>query len=179
MMNEITSSPVSAIASVLELTAALHPELLDFQLELVLDSHMRFAARQLATEFGVTIEQLGPTIYRACLDLDRLEKRQRWRDPSQVVQSPNVAALHRVCEVRTLRISGITRRRWLGVILRRLQTAHDLARSRARIEAFIEATPGPASRGPEQRPRRHRDPRGWIEELLAEPNPADGGRIDE
>ncbi len=132
------NSAESAIAATLELTATERPELLDFQLEAFLNSPMRFAVLELANAFGVPREKLALTAYKACLDLDKLEKRRGvWRNPAQVLESPNVAALYQLCSARQGRVPGITRRRRLEAICQKLELAWELARDRAWIEAFI------------------------------------------
>ena len=86
-------SSIEGTIAVLELIASERPQLLDLQLDTVLNSPMRFAAHNLASALGVPVEQMGATIYQACHHLDRLEKRRgHWRDPSAVLESPNVAA---------------------------------------------------------------------------------------
>lgn len=127
-----------ATAAVLELIAAEQPDLLDFQLEAFLNSAIRFAVRELAASFGVPLEQMGLTVYKASRDLDRLEKRRGpWRDPAKILESPNVAALVHLCCARGGRVRAVNRRRKLDAILRKLERAHELTRSRAWIEDFI------------------------------------------
>lgn len=135
---DLMGSSVAAVASLLELTAAGHPELLDLQLETLHDSRLRLALGRFAVSLDVPLEKLGRTLYRACLDLDRLEaRRAAWRDPKRVLASPNVAALHHLCRARLARITTSTRRRRLEAISKKLELARELARSRAWIEAFI------------------------------------------
>lgn len=107
------------LVAILELVASEHPEVLDFQLETLLNSVMRSAVLQLAADLGVPLAKLGQTVYRASLDLDRLEKRRGvWRDPVRILESPNVAALLHVCAARAGRVQGVVRRRKLEMILR-------------------------------------------------------------
>lgn len=132
------NSAEGAVVAVLELTASECPELLDFQLETFLNSPMRFAVLELTTAFDVPHEKLALTVYKACLDLDKLEKRRgAWRDPAQVLESPNVAALFQLCSARMGRVTAVTRRRRLEAVCRKLGQAWELARDRAWIEAFI------------------------------------------
>ncbi len=134
--------PVAAIAAILELSASEQPELLEFQAHALLNSTMGFALRKLATALDVTPEKVGPTIWRACADLDRLEKlRRTWREPRQVLDSPNVAALRYACRARLNRVSPSPRQQRLQRTLRRIERAHDLARTRAWVNDFIGPLP--------------------------------------
>lgn len=144
-------STEGAVAAVLELTGSERPELLDFQLETFLNSPMRFAVLELSAAFDVSREKLAVTVYKACQDLDRLEKRRGvWRDPALVLESPNVAALYYVCAARLGRVAAAGRRRRLEGTCRKLEQAYELARNRAWIEAFIGpplASPGAEAEG--------------------------------
>ena len=134
------NSAEGAIVAALELAASERPELLDFLLETFLNSPMRFAVLELATALGVPERKLALTFYKACLDLDKLEKlRLVWRDPAQVLEAPNVAALHQICRARMGRVDGIARRRRLEGLGLKLERAWEQARDRAWIEAFIGA----------------------------------------
>ncbi len=146
MSHPTRGSSFDAVVAVLELVASGRPEMLEFQLETLLNSPMGFAVHDLASDLDVPWERVSFTLYRACLDLDRLEKRRgAWRDPEKILQSPNIAALRHVCRARQGRVTGVARRRQLDVTLRRLERAHALARSRAWIEDFIGPPAG--SRG--------------------------------
>ncbi len=126
----------------LEVTASGHPQLLDFQLEVILKSPARSAVYELATIFDVPHDEIGKTVRRACLDLDHLERRRRaWRDPAQVLRSPNLAALFYVCRARLNRVTNLAREQRLEIILRRVTRPYKLARSRAWIEAVIGPMP--------------------------------------
>ena len=132
------SPAVSAVAELLEVTASGHPQLLAFQLDLILKSPARPAVYELANVLDVPHDEVGRTIHKACLDVDRLERnRKTWRDPAKVLRSPNLAALRTVCRARRNRVFKLARQRRLDRILRKLERAHELARSRAWIEAFI------------------------------------------
>ncbi|MCP3962327.1 MAG: hypothetical protein GY719_31170 [bacterium] len=138
MTSRGTNSPVDGISALLELTASGRPQLLDFQLDVLLNSPLRYSLQHLAVALDVPAEKLGPVIYRASLDLDALERRRGvWRDPGEILDSPNVPALLHLCCARAGRIDSGHRRRRLEVIERRLKAAHELARSRAWIEEFI------------------------------------------
>lgn len=127
-----------AVVAVLELSAAERPELLHFQLHVLLNSSMRLAVLELARIFAEPVEKVGETLYRASLDLDRLEAWRRvWRDPAQFLDSPNVAALYHLCGARVGRVRSLVRRRKLEEILRKLEQAYELAKSRAWTEEFI------------------------------------------
>ncbi len=137
MTNEIKKEAMAAVVDLLELTASGRPELLDFQLDSLRNSPVRFAVLNLASALDVTEHEVAATIYRACQDLDTLASTRRvWKDPGQVLESPNVAALHQVCRARLGRTAGSKRGR-LEITLRRLRKAHELLQSRAWIEAFL------------------------------------------
>ena len=88
--------------------------------------------------FDVPHDQVGREIHRAGVDLDRLERlRGPWRDPAKMLGSPNLAALLYVCYARRNRVSTLAHERRLQKIVRRVEQAYELARSRAWIEAFI------------------------------------------
>ena len=179
MTDERREFSLEAAVVALELAASECPPLLDFLLETISNSPMRFAAFVLASDLSVPLDEVGPTIYRASLGLDKLEKRRgAWRDPGEILESPNIAALRHLCKARAGRVSGTTRRRWLGVILRRLQKAHELARFRARIEAFIGLSPQEAGLAGERSACTSRDLRRWIEKFLAMPGPPAGDWIN-
>ena len=167
MTSETRESPVATLASTLELAAAKRPLLLDFLLETVSNSPLRFAAHQLASDLGVPLESVALTVYRASLYLDKLEKRRSaWRNPGQILSFSNIAALDQVCKARLGRVSGTARRRRLGAIRRRLQEAHELARCRAWLEAFIGSPFQKDGCADERDARAIRDPRRWIEQFL-------------
>ena len=136
--DRMRDSSLEAVVAVLELSAAERPELLRFQVHVLLNSSMRPAVLELARAFAEPVEKAGETLYRASLDLDRLEAWRRvWRDPAQFLESPNVVALYHLCGARVGRVRSLVRRRKLEEILRKLEQAHDLAKSRAWIEEFI------------------------------------------
>ncbi len=131
-------TPVEASAAVLEIIASEQPELLQFQAQALLNGPLSFAVRELAAAFSVAPEEVAQEIGQACIHLDRLEKRRRtWRDPAEVLDSPNLAALLCVCRTRLKRVSPPTRRHRLERIQRRLEPAYELARTRAWVHAFI------------------------------------------
>ncbi len=132
------NSNAGAVTELLELTASGLPQRLGYQLELVLKSPARSGVYELAAAFDVSHDQVGQAVYQACKDLDRLERhRGRWRDPAKVLDSPNLTALLYVCQARLHRVSKLARQTRLTRILRRVDRAHERARSRAWIEAFI------------------------------------------
>ncbi len=140
---EPKSQAMTAVVELLELTASNRPELLDFQLDTLLNSPVRFAVRNLASTLDVSIGKVAVTIYRACNELDQLTMMRRvWSDPGQVLESPNVAGLYHVCQARLGRTSGPKRGR-LEITLRRLRKANDLLQRRQWIEDFI-GRPAPA-----------------------------------
>ncbi len=135
MTSEDTTDSVVAL---LEVTASGHPRLVDFQLRTILNSPARSAVYDLASAFNVPHDQVGQTVYKACIDLDRLERRRgAWRDPAKIIGSPNLAALLHVCHARLNRVTKLARERRLETTLHRVKRAYEIARSRAWIEAFI------------------------------------------
>ncbi len=137
MTQELKRRARTAVIELLELSASGRPELLDFQLDALLNSPVRYAVRDLASILDVPREKIAVTIYRACQDLDKLSATRRvWSDPSQVVDSPNVAALYHVCKARLSRTPGAKRGR-LEINLRRLGKAYQLLKGRRWIEDFI------------------------------------------
>ena len=135
---ERSGASIAVVVAVLELAGSEHPQLIDFLLKALLHSPARFATNELASAVGVSPDEIGGAIYKACRDLAQLErKRGAWKDPEEIVDEPNVLALRYACQARADRVVGTARRRRLEIIERRLRTAHELARSRAWIEAFI------------------------------------------
>ncbi len=138
-------APIEATAAVLELTASEQPELLDFQAHVLCNSSMSFAVQKLAAAFDVPLEKVGPTVSRACKDLDRLENHRgaSW-EPAKILEAPNLAALLYLCKARLNRVQDVKRRLRLGKVLRRLKPAYDLARARAWVDDFIGPLPAKA-----------------------------------
>ena len=136
------NSNAVAVTELLEATVSGHPRLVAFLLDVILKSPARSAVYELAAAFDVPHDEVGRAVYQACVNLDRLEKqRGAWQDPTKVLAAPNLAALLCVCYARLNRVSNLARRRRLEKIQGRLEAAHDLARSRAWIEAFIGPLP--------------------------------------
>lgn len=135
-------APVEASAAVLEVVASGQPELVEFQAQALLNSTMSFAVRELATAFGVAPEKVGEVVGQACIHLDRLERiRRTWRDPAELLDSPNLAALVYLCRARLKRASAPSRRRRLERVQRRLESAYKMARTRLWINNFIGPLP--------------------------------------
>ncbi len=140
----------SAIAATLELFASERPELLGFQLEVLLSSSMQRVAENFAADCGAPLRDLDPVIQRASLDLDNLERRRgAWRDPAEILESPNAAALVQLCRARQGRVQGSQRRLKLQHIHRKLEEAREHANRRKWIEGFIgpRAPAKPTSEG--------------------------------
>ncbi len=134
----VWGAPLEASAAILEAIGREHPELIEFQAQALLNSTMSFAVRKLAEEFAVPPEKIGDAVSLACTQLDQLEKyRRTWRDPAQVLASPNLPALFWVCRARVHRVSPPTRRYRLERIQRRLEAAYEITRTRAWIDDFI------------------------------------------
>ena len=143
---------VAGVAELLEVTASSGPHLLDFQLDVILKSPAGFAVYELASAFDVAHDEVGRTIHRACIDLDRLERRRGvWKDPATILKSPNLVALLHVCQARKNRVTKPTRLQKLGKIKRRLDRAYELARSRAWLEAFIGPMPKTGKEKPKEK----------------------------
>ena len=133
-----TSNSAAVVAELLELSATERPRLLEVHVEALLTSHLRLFVQELAAAFDLPYEKLPLAIAKACKDLDELEKiNSPWRDPAQVLRSPNVVALIHICRARALRAPRGGRRRKLERILGRLVRAYEHARQRSWIEAFI------------------------------------------
>ena len=131
------SSSVDPVVAALELAASEHEELLDFHVHVLLHSSMRFAMVDLALLLDVELKRVGVTVYQACLDLDKLERKRAWREARDLIEDPNVVALYQVCLARAQRVQGITRRRRLEAVSRKLSTTYEYARTWARIQAFL------------------------------------------
>ena len=131
-------SVTAAVTGSLELIATEQPQLLEFQLEMLLNSPARDIVLGLAKDLAVPYDRLGVVLIKACKDLGRLEKQQTtWRDPAKCLQSPNVAALLLICHARKVRVVPLGRLSRLKAIGRRLERAYEVARCRAWIEDFI------------------------------------------
>ncbi len=134
--------PFEATITVLELIGSEQPQFLEFHAHVLGNSPMSFVLQKLAQELGVPAERAVKAVARACRDLDRLEKqRGRWKDPAEVLGSPDLAALRYVCSARLSRISKATRRQRLMSIQRRIESAYSLARTRAWVNEFIGSRP--------------------------------------
>ncbi len=144
-------APIEATAAVLEVIATEQPELLEFKAQALLNSTMSFALRELAAAFEVAPERVGEAVGRACYHLDRLQRHRRtWRPPAEVLHQgdkrnplnvPNLSALLYFCRARLNRTSAPTRRHKFERILRRLEAADQLARTRVWIDDFIGPLP--------------------------------------
>ena len=136
------AGPVQAsTVRLLELVAAEVPELLPFANELLRQSALRFAAIELAKDWGVRLEQLPATVAQASAGLDRLVKyRGGWRQVSQVVDAPNVAAITALAEARLARTPD---RRCLGPLVHKLRRLEANQRARDRILSFLNEPGSP------------------------------------
>lgn len=109
---------------------------------MLLSSPARSGVYELAAALDVPHHQVAREIYRAAVDLNRLEKlKGSWRDPVKILGSPNLAALMHVCHARRNRATDPRRQVRIEKILRRVAQAYELARSRAWIEDFIGPLP--------------------------------------
>ncbi len=135
-------APYESTLAVIEIVASEQPDLIEFHVQALRNSPVSFAMRELATDFDVAPEDVGEAVGRACIHLDRLERHRRaWRDPTEVVESPNLAALVAVCRARIRRASPPKRRQKLERILRRVEPAYQLAQTRAWLDDFIGPLP--------------------------------------
>ncbi len=130
------------IASMMELVASQRPDLLPIYLDTVSNSPARFAVLELASDLGVREPQdLYPVVLKITADLDRLErKRTGWRHPQQLVSNPNVGGLLYFCNARIQNVAGISRRRRLEIMARKIQRVYDQEKTRAWITDFIGTT---------------------------------------
>ncbi len=125
----------------LELVTAELPELLPFAGELLRQSALRFAAIELAKDWGVRLEQLPATVARATAGLDRLVRyRGGWRRVSQVIEAPNVAAIIALAEARLARTPDHRR---LGPLVRKLKRLAAKKRTEDRIRSFLNEPGSP------------------------------------
>ncbi len=126
----------------MELVASQRPDLMPVYLDMVANSPARFAVLELASDLGVKeIPDLYPVVLKICADLDRLErKRSGWRHPQQIVADPNVGGLLYFCNARIQNVAGISRRRRLEIMARKLQRVYDQEQTRAWITDFIGTT---------------------------------------
>ncbi len=126
----------------MELVASQRPDLLPIYLDMVSNSPARFAVLELASDLGVREPRdLYPVMLKISADLDRLErKRTGWRHPQQLVHEPNVGGLPYFCYARMNNVAGISRRRRLEIIARKLQRVYDQEKTRAWITDFIGTT---------------------------------------
>ena len=130
--------------AVLELLVAQARNLLPYQLELTRQSALRHALDELAREWRTTPENLADTLTSAGDALERLIRRRRvWRDPAEVLDAPNVAAILALAEARAARIVNVVRRRPLEQVCRKLRRALDQQSCRQRIEQFLAEPPPP------------------------------------
>ncbi len=130
------------IASMMELVASQRPDLLPIYLDMIANSPARFAILELASDLGVQeVQDLYPVVLKISADLDRLErKRTGWRHPHQIVPNANVRGLLYFCNARIQNVAGISRRRRLEIIARKIQRVHDQEKTRAWITDFIGNT---------------------------------------
>ncbi len=130
------------IADILELVAGQRPDLLPVYLDIVANSPARFAVLELASDLGLRdTHDLHPVVLEIIADLDRLEKRRTgWRHPKQIVDDPNVAGLLQFCRARSHNVPGISRRRRLEIMGKKLQRVYEQEKTRAWIIDFIGTT---------------------------------------
>ncbi len=141
-MQSDTTPLREGVAAMMELVASQRPDLLPIYLDMVSNSPARFAVLELASDLGVREPRdLYPVVLKISADLDRLErKRTGWRHPQQIVHEPNVGGLLYFCYARMNNVAGISRRRRLEIIARKLQRVYDQEKTRAWITNFIGTT---------------------------------------
>ena len=131
-------APIEVSAAVLELTASELPEMLEIVAHMLATGTMSFTIHRLVAAFEVPPAQIAETAWRACADLDHLEKqRGPWRDPAKFLNAPNLAALLYMCQARLNRVPQLARRRRLERILKRVEGTYRHSQARAWIEDFI------------------------------------------
>ncbi len=132
------------LTGVLEIIASERPDLLG---SLVAGLEFRPAGRgiaALAKSWGVRSEtpatglsELAEVALKTVRDLTRLEKRRvGWRHPRQVVDKPNIPALHSFALRRSDRVT-LARGRRLQMLANKLERAHEGERQRRMVEAFL------------------------------------------
>ncbi len=131
------------VASLLELVAKKQPDLLGPLVSALEFSPAGRSVGELANRWGVgPSDRVGDLVVlalRTAGHLDRLERKRRhiWRHPREVLDAPNVAALHSFAYGRRLRVSEITRSRRLEIIGRKLARAYEGDRQRRQVERFL------------------------------------------
>ena len=147
-----------AVAALLELVASERPDYLEWAIDVLQNSPVRFAILDLFREWETADpEALVRVIVKASADLDRLERRRSWRKPDQVIHEPHLAALYQLVGSRAQRVEGIARRRRLEIIRRKLKRVYDRERAKKELEAFLR-----------EPPRQEIDP-AWIRAFLRRP----------
>ncbi|MCP3959662.1 MAG: hypothetical protein GY719_17575 [bacterium] len=160
----------AAAIAVLEVVATESPEQLDWLCSTLAQSQARADLRQLAAEQlgGVDVDQIAGVVRKAERDLGVLRSRIRrhWRHPRELVEAPNVAALHTLASARARRSPGGSpaRRAWLRLAQRLLRAHHADRRCRRLLDFLNErSAPGTGARALESylpvRSRLKRHPR--------------------
>ncbi len=137
------------LAGLLELVAKKRPDLLDPLVSALEYSPAGRGLGELAKRWGVGPDDRAAELVELALKtaghLDRLERKRRhaWRHPREVVDAPNLAALHSFACGRRDRAPEINRSRRLEIIGRKLERACEGDRRRRQVERFL-SEPAPA-----------------------------------
>jgi len=130
------------VAGVLELVASERPDLIGPLVKALERSPTGHGIAELAKLWGIAPEdctaELAETALITTKHLDRLERKRGvgWRHPRQLVDAPNVPALHSFALCRRGRVTGPRSRR-LEVIGLKLERAADSDRRRQMVETFL------------------------------------------
>ncbi len=152
------ASPISSaeVAGLLELLASERPDLLAPVVQALTSSPAVAGVTDLVRRWNVgytTADELAALAAKTAEDLDLLERsRHGWRHPRDVVEDPNLAALHSFVHGRRERLAIKSHRR-LEIIGRKLERAAESDRRREAFERFLAE------------PVRPVDPR-WLAEFL-------------
>ncbi|MCP3957077.1 MAG: hypothetical protein GY719_04430 [bacterium] len=145
----------AAALAVLEVVATESPEQLAWLCATLAVSPARAGLRKLAADCGVLdVDQIGGVLEKAAQDLYVLRSRyrSRWRHPRELVEAPNIDALHVLALARAWRspAGSPARSAWL-TISRRMTKAQIL------------------DRGPLEEPMSGSDPERWIRRWIGLP----------
>ncbi len=137
-MNGSAMPLVDTVAGILEALASERPDLLSAYLDMASHSPMRFALQELAGVCGTSLDDFVNVLYRISCDLDRLERRKRWRHPRDVVRHPNVGGLLALCRARQERAGGKGRLKQLAIMEQKLADAYEMEKTRRWVIAFLK-----------------------------------------
>ncbi len=129
---------VDVVAGMVEVLASHRPDLLAPYLDMASHSPLRFALQELAHVCATQIDDLIHVVHSVSRDLDRLERRKRWRHPRDVVPHPNVGGLLVLCRARQKREPRAGQRRRLEVMERKLSEAYEIEKTHRWLVEFLD-----------------------------------------